>query len=61
MYLRSAALEEGDYGQDTTVVALKTLAQRSAVPVALELNLGSRLDEHLEPLRACFAALQRGI
>jgi signal transduction histidine kinase len=48
MYLRSAALEEGDYGQDTTVVALKTLARRSAVPVALELNLGSRLDEHLE-------------
>jgi len=28
--------------------ALKTLARRSAVPVALELNLGSRLDEHLE-------------
>jgi signal transduction histidine kinase len=28
--------------------ALKTLARRSAVPVALELNLASRLDEHLE-------------
>jgi signal transduction histidine kinase len=28
--------------------ALKTLARRSAVPVVLELNLGSLLDEHLE-------------
>jgi signal transduction histidine kinase len=28
--------------------ALKTLARRSAVAVVLELNLGSRLDEHLE-------------